>query len=116
MSGLERVEMINANRPWSVDGGEDRCAGEGLAEGHFGELVAITSLLAWTDDVRRGNLIRKSGWGRGKLMIGDGDEQRNRKWDVESIVKGDTCFVDEGLCRENLMRRTLQVLNNVLRG
>jgi len=46
MSGMERVEMINANRPWSVDGGEDRCAGEGLAEGYFGELVAITSLLA----------------------------------------------------------------------
>jgi len=116
MSGLERVELINASRPWSVDGAEDRWWGEGLAEEHFGELVAITSLLAWTDDVRRGNLIRKSGWGMGKLMIGDGDEQRNRKWDVENIVKGDTCFVDEGLCRENLMRMTLQVLNNALRG
>ena len=50
-----------------------------------------------------------------KLMIGDGDEQRNRKWDVENVVKGDTYFVDEGLCKESLMRTTLRVLNNVER-
>lgn len=100
---MGRVEMLIASRPWSVDGDGDQCVGQGVVAVQFGGLVAITSLLAWTCDVRRGTLRRRSGWGMRKRRIGDEVEQRNRQKDVERIVKGGTYFVDEGRCRESLM-------------
>ena len=110
---MERVEMGNANRPWNVDVDEDRCVGQEVVVAHFDERVAITSLLASTCDVRKSIPRRRNGWGMGGLTIAGGVEQRNRRLVVERTVKGGTCFVDEGWCRESLRKRTWPGWSNV---